>query len=397
MIPLIRELRKRADFEISTLGLSIAAQALQNAGIEYHTIAKYRDLIMDDDAWRLGNLLAMEMHVEGKGISYEETVIYFGSSMRDMVRGKGEREAFAIFREQGKACFIPLYTMEKIIEAESPDLLVTGNCPRMERAAMIVASQKGIKVLSFNDLLGFDKKYLFPADKIAVISNITRENLIRQGNPADKIVITGSPTFDLILDEVKTFDKHCIMQELGLAPSTRVFLLATQPQKDCTWEMIDMMVGLLEEYPERYLLIKPHPGDDIRLYSDYLSQKGNLRVILTDMQVRKLIFISDLTVTIFSTVGLESILMGVPLIQLNLLGIPNPIPFFEYGVSIEAHNFEELRNAVHKMLNDAETKAMIAENRTKHFGYLLSGLGLNNCLNLVYELCGLEASAFGSR
>lgn len=392
MIPIILELRKRSEFEISTLGLSIASEALGNAGIEHHTLIKYKSLIMDDSAWKLGKLLAEEMHVDGKGISFEETVVYFGASMRDLVREIGEEEAFRKFRQEGKACFIPNYTMSFILEAEKPDLLITGNCPRMERAAIQVASEKGIRVLSLNDLLGFDKKYLFTADRIAVISRLTKENLIKAGNQADKIVVTGSPSFDLILDEIQAFKRSEILQELGLTADAKLFLLATQPQKTCTWKMIDMMIDLLETYPGKHLLIKPHPGDDNRLYTDYLAKKNDTRVVLTDMPVRKLIFISDLTVTIYSTVGLEAILMGAPLIQLNLMGIPNPIPFFNYGVSMEAHNYEELKNAADKMLNEEQTKTEISKNRAKYFGEMLSGKGLENCINLVYELLPLDGN-----
>ncbi|KJU82066.1 Capsule polysaccharide biosynthesis, spore coat polysaccharide biosynthesis protein spsB [Candidatus Magnetobacterium bavaricum] len=386
IIPLLKELKNREDLELSTLGLSIAAESLKKAGIEHHTISHYKELIMDEIAWKYGNSLAMKNHTEGKGISLEETVIYFGASMRDLIREKGQEEALKIYADCGRACFIPLYTMQLILEQESPDMLMTGNCPRMERAAMMVAKERGIKVLSLNDLLGFDKKYLFPADKIAVISEITRENLVKQGNPPGNIIITGSPAFDLILEEIRTFNKHYILDEIGLKTDSKVFLLATQPDKNCTWEMINMMVTILDNYPEHYLVIKPHPGEDNRLYADYLSKLSHPRVVLTDIPVRKIIYVSELTVTIYSTVGIESILMGVPLIQLNLMGIKNPIPLYEYGVSIEVKDYTELEKSVDKVLNDEKHKTEVEESRNHYFKYLLSGLGVKNCINLINQL-----------
>lgn len=389
MIPLIRELRKRDGIALSILGLSIASEALKEAGIEHHTILDYKELIMDKNAWMFGKKLAREMHVNGKGITFEETVIYFGSSMRDLVQEKGEKEAFELFEKDGKVCFIPLHTMELILDYEKPDLLVTGNCPRMERAAMTVARENGIKVLSLNDLLGFDKKYIFPADKLAVISEITRENLIKKGNSPDKIVVTGSPAFDPIVAEQRTFNRQAILTDLQLPPDARIFLLATQPQKACTWAMIDMMIRLLGRYRGYYLVIKNHPGDDNRPYEDYLAKKNHPRVVMTDIPVRKIIFVADLTVTIFSTVGVESVLMGVPLIQLNLMGIPNPIPLNQYNLSLEARSYNELEICTEKMLEDKHTKEIIERNRNHYFRHIISGKGLNNCMQLIYEMAGI--------
>lgn len=386
MIPIIRELMKDHDLELSVLGLSIASEALKKAGIVHNTILKYKDLIMDEDAWHFGKVLAKEMHVEGKGISLEETTVYFGSSMRDLVQEKGEDEAFRTFRKEGKVCFIPTRTMGSILDREEPDLLITGNSPRMERAAMTAARARGIRALSLNDLLGFDRKYIFPADRIAVISEMTRENLIAQGNPPENIVVTGSPVFDLIADEMRTFNKEEILRELDLPPDARVFLLATQPQKESTWEMIDMMTAVLRAYPEHHLVIKPHPGDDNRLYADYLAKTDNPRVVLTGIPVRKIIFVADLTVTIYSTVGLESMLMGVPLIQLNLMGIPNPIPLYRYGVCFEAKSRVELETRVSEVLNNDQTRESLAGNVNRYFRGLISGGGLRNCLNLIYEM-----------
>ena len=386
VIPIIRELIKDRNIELSVLGLSIASEALRNAGIAHNTILNYKDLIMDENAWHFGKILAKEMHVEGKGISLEETTVYFGSSMRDLAQEKGEEVAFQIFRKEGKACFIATHTMGVILDKEKPDLLITGNSPRMERAAMTAAHNKGIRVLSLNDLLGFDKKYIFPADKIAVISEMTRENLIRQGNPGENIVVTGSPVFDLIIDEMSTFNREDILKELVLPSDARLFLLATQPQKESTWEMIDMMAALLRSYPDHYLVVKPHPGDDNRLYVDYLSKINDSRVILTGMPVRKIIFVADLTVTIYSTVGLESMLMGVPLIQLNLMGIQNPIPLYQYGVCFEVKGYDELETRVNEVLNDEQTKKLIAQNINRYFKGIISGGGLRNCLDLVHKM-----------
>lgn len=68
--------------------------------------------------------------------------------------------------------------------------------------------------------------------------------------------------------------------------------------------------------PDRFeVTIKPHPDENVRLYEDITAEYENVRVIKNGLYEK--IVDSDLTVTISSNVGLESIIIGTPTVCFN--------------------------------------------------------------------------------
>jgi len=92
-------------------------------------------------------------------------------------------------------------------------------------------------------------------------------------------------------------------------------LLATQPfSLSVRKQFIESMLSSFT--PERFeVTVKTHPGEDVGLYEDIKSEYENLRVVTTNLY--REIIDADLTVTINSNVGLESILVGTPTVCFN--------------------------------------------------------------------------------
>ena len=91
-------------------------------------------------------------------------------------------------------------------------------------------------------------------------------------------------------------------------------LLATQP---FSWSVRKQFVETtLSLCGDRFdVTIKPHPDENIGLYEEIESEYENVRVITADLYEE--IVKSDLTVTISSNVGLESIVIGTPVVCFN--------------------------------------------------------------------------------
>lgn len=92
-------------------------------------------------------------------------------------------------------------------------------------------------------------------------------------------------------------------------------LLATQPYSQCVRKQF--AEAMLSSFsPDRFdVTVKTHPGEDAELYEDIRSEYENLRVVTTDLYEE--IIETDLTVTINSNVGLESIIIGTPTVCFN--------------------------------------------------------------------------------
>lgn len=92
-------------------------------------------------------------------------------------------------------------------------------------------------------------------------------------------------------------------------------LLATQPfSLSVRKQFVETILSSLS--PDRFeVTVKTHPGEDVKLYEDVKSEYENLRVVTTDLYEE--IVDTDLTVTINSNVGLESIIIGTPTVCFN--------------------------------------------------------------------------------
>ncbi len=386
----LRRLREDRRVEPVALALSVAKHTYAALGLPHKTVLDYRDRVMDEAAERYGRLLADRWHVASSGLTREESVVYLGASMRDLANEAGEAEAFCRIEAAGRQAFLPRWTMGQIIAAERPDLILTTNAPRMERAATLMGNAKGIPTINLHDDLGFiPRNYLLSADRIAVMSEITVENLIAQGHAAERIVITGQPAFDPLVSELARFRREEIVGRLGL-PGEGPYLLLGTSQPGARGEIMEMCpitIEAVKTLPRYHLIIKPHPGEDGDAYREYVRLHGGATVV-TGVGIRELLFVSELLISFASTIIIESILMGKPVISLNLTGQPDPIPFVKWGLVSEARSDAELTQAIRSVLEVAGARAGFLEARQRYFGTMVDGQAARRVAEHVYAMVG---------
>lgn len=390
MIPIIKLVIASGKYDVEVLGLSVAMEALKREQIPFKGIADFQNEIMDDAAWKYGKILADRWHTDGKGISRLDSEIYLGASMRDLVDEEGEEAAFKRLDMEGRRAFYPIASMRRIIDRIKPDFIVTTSSPRFERAAVKVAKEYGIATLSVHDFLAFEFKHILEADTVAVMCDITMENLVKWGHDPAKIVITGQPAFDAIINEMTSFDNQKLRAKWGLPLNRRFVLLGSQPEQ-ASETMVKECIKAINTIDGYDLVIKPHPGEDPRKHQEWIGGAANVHLVPT-APIRELIFCSDLTITVFSTVGFEAVLMGKPLIQLNLTGKPNPIPLYKFGVAMNIDAVAGLLPGIRKCLFDAECKEGMSRERKKHFDKILTGNGARNIADIIER--GAARSSF---
>lgn len=377
MIPVYRRLA--TEFDVTFLGLSIAGRVLSENRIAHTSYASYRDVIVDDDARRYGRELADRWHVDGK-VPRVESEAYLGACMRDLVRDLGPDEAYRRLEELGRKAFLPLHTARQILARERPQVIVTTNSPRTERALTLAGNQMGITTVNIHDHLGFEKRHTLTADYVAVMCDITRDNLMRTGHDPDRIFITGQPAFDAILDELATFDRSDLCRRHGLDPAGRYLLFAGQ--KHFTEAMLRGVFEAVAPVEGHRLLVKPHPGEDYRLYRSLLQGYAEVQLI-TDVNIRELIFLSEAVIALWSTVALEAVLMGKPLVQLNYPELPNIVPLFQYGVALEAGSPAAVGRLLEGALGNEGVRGELLQQRRRVFGGLLTGRSTDNLCALI--------------
>ncbi len=133
-------------------------------------------------------------------VSEVESIAYLGINYLDLIEQHGEAGAAAIYAKHGRYGFKPLHFMQRFFDVIAPDIVVTTNSPRSERAALEVAIQRGIPSLGMVDLFGQDDDtYIDQVSKpdwTCVISESIKQRLVSHGFPAGGVEVTGNPAFD---------------------------------------------------------------------------------------------------------------------------------------------------------------------------------------------------------
>ena len=198
-LPVMRALRAAVPgCHARILALTTAAGVARRAGEQP---LGYRDFCTGaegEQALRWGARLLDDQ--EHPDVAREESLAYLGLNFLEWVRESGEEGAWQRWRERGRQGFHPRRLMRRILAQLAPDVLVATNSPRSEQAAIEAARALGMPSLSMVDLFALPgdpyRERKLHADRIAVLSEGTRRNLVEAGVPADRIVVTGNPAFD---------------------------------------------------------------------------------------------------------------------------------------------------------------------------------------------------------
>jgi len=199
-LPVMRALRARVPgCEVRILALTTAAGAARRAGEQPLGFA---DFLGADAPQALAygeQLLGDQQHPD---VTRAESLAYLGLNFQEWVQDLGEEGAWERWRRVGRQGFRPVRLMQRILRELRPDVLVATNSPRSEQAAIEAASVLGIPSLSMVDLFALPgdpyRQRTVHAERIAVLSEGTRDNLVQAGVAAARITVTGNPAFDAL-------------------------------------------------------------------------------------------------------------------------------------------------------------------------------------------------------
>lgn len=92
-------------------------------------------------------------------------------------------------------------------------------------------------------------------------SSIAREYLLKEGLPADRIIKTGSPMYEVIMSKKNEIDHSSVLQTLGLE-SGKYFLVSAHREENINTENFHDLVDTLNTIAEIYqlpVIISTHP------------------------------------------------------------------------------------------------------------------------------------------
>jgi hypothetical protein len=196
--PVVAELERRG-VECVVLALTVGYRQAQRLGL--HPLG-YGDLmhLLDDPQRALAfgrTLLEGNSHPD---VDAHESACYLGVNYLEWVEEAGEAEARERYLAGGRRAFKPVRFMQKVIAHLRPDVVVSTSSPRSEQAAIEAAVAAGIPSLTMMDSFALPAepyhRHRIRADRVTVLSEGVKSNLVAMGMDAQRIRVTGCPGFD---------------------------------------------------------------------------------------------------------------------------------------------------------------------------------------------------------
>ena len=400
LIPVMKYLLEKKNIQVEAIGVNLAAEMLRKNGIPCKTLSYYLDI----RSVEVGFPLAKDRHNFSSSVSFSDSIAYYGFTMSDLIDEVGKESAYQILDIYDRRTMFPVKTMMRILQKESPDVVVATTMNRFEAATLYAAGMLGIASVKVEDLIGRIYK-TFP-DRIQVENEKEKEKLISNGIAPQKIIlkselknnivmsyyeeiykkqldtrptafavlceyakkeilkrgvdpnsihITGQPAFDKHPWYLVHTEKKEVCKKIGIDPNKSIVTFMSQPnaEREDVFRTLIEAVKKIDPVKVNFV-VKLHPNEDGRIQQVIMNDMGiNNLLLVKNIDARELLAVSDLIITVSSTTGLEAAVMGKPLAYINITGKEDYIPFADMGIGIKCTNSLELYDVLkHIALNE---------------------------------------------
>jgi hypothetical protein len=291
------------------------------------------------------------------------------------------------------------------------------------RAICLIARQMGIPTLMIQHgvYVGYVSGYdVITADKVAAWGKTQVDSYVALGNDSSKVEVVGGYLFDGLYRRSKREGREQearerVYRQLELDPRQGILTYATLDtpprekrlsagQTDDDIEVIFRpIVEAMKEFPEKQLVVKLHPMESEYCYRRVLQEmdwtRERIRVIKR-INLHDLIDASEVTITVPSTVALEAIILGKPVVIVNLKKDEDNPYYQRYPTAALYRRYpalyvwkrKDVVPAIKKALGDDEVRQRLAEQRARFLSedgeYLVDGKSIERIIRLIDRMSG---------
>lgn len=219
-----------------------------------------------------------------------------------------------------------------------------------ERAFIEVAKRKKISTLTMQHGVITEPGYYLPyADHILVWSERDRKILIEKGVIPSKVIVVGSPLY--LRKEKVSIQQQFAVNWVGKDNNKVVFIgggfVMDKPQSVGAVEShVRVLSAALQKFPDLQLVIKPHPLED---RSKYAKMCKVYNATLDSRDAQELIGESFLGVVLYSTLAIDFLLQGVPVVSILSTDDEDPTGMSTYSAIPRIRNQFQLADFIKKI------------------------------------------------
>lgn len=262
------------------------------------------------------------------------------------------------------------------------DFLLTAtsvNDRNVEQQALVLARNQGIPSLTLLDFwsnyrLRFTNakgQWVLP-DRIAIMDELARTEMVAEGFPPERLVVTGQPAFDRLALARHAFTpqrRQTLRSEMGVGETGYLVLFISQPFADIygsqmaaratlgfdEYDVLEHCVQVLSQLARQHrialtLAIRPHPRESADKFKKI--QEGSFRTVICNTPDQLEAALSaDLILGMNSVLLHEATLMGCPVVSVQLgLKIADPLPSNRNGKGVAVYDTTKLGTTLEKTL-----------------------------------------------
>lgn len=293
----------------------------------------------------------------------------------------------------------------RVLERRRPDAVVIASDRRFaERALALAADCLGVPAMLFwgASVLARDRINRFDVGhRLLVIGEQVRADVVRQGVPAQNVVVVGDPRSNAARLVDRAALRADVARTFGLDParpllvmvSKYVSLLFSAEEKETFYATV---FAAMKRLQRAQLVVKVHPNENLELLRRQVREWGGADAILTkDYDIHRLFATADVAVMVTSMAGIEAMAMGCPVVAVQTPGkdfegeyMP---PYVSEGVveRVDAGDGAALAIAIARLLADeAARSALVERGRAFAARYLhpVDGALVQRLLDVVDEV-----------
>jgi hypothetical protein len=169
----------------------------------------------------------------------------------------------------------------------------------------------------------------------------------------ETIQITGQPRYDNLAQKKISTGLEQLYAELGLDSSKKTLVYASKFNDDeiPIWAKLKEMVRKRDDLQ---LVFKLAPVNNLTFYKEKIGEEKNV-IVSKDIDLVKLLNVSDLLITKRSTVAMEAMCLEKPVLLVDFYKT-NQFPYIELGSAYDVKSIEGLEAGVDRCLYDENVK-----------------------------------------
>ncbi|MGZ7135173.1 MAG: CDP-glycerol glycerophosphotransferase family protein [Methanobacterium sp.] len=316
----------------------------------------------------------------------QQFMTYKGISLLKLTKSRQEY----IFKWYFKTAIKYLELTKSIIQKENPDLVVLmDERGWLGRAVAKACRLNEIPTLILQHGIHGNVPFYGPSDatKFSVYGNFTKDLLVKAGVEPEKIVITGGQQWDKTID-YKEDTRREFCREYGLDENKPIILLAHHLANNRDISEIEVSeVIKAAKALNTQLIIRAHPSEPLKPYNDLIKNLNpeNVKVFKKPHDYTS-IMACDVLITQASTVAMDAIIAGKPVITINFSQGSDMYPYAESGAAIGIYTKKDLLPAIQKVLNNPDILNSKRDEFIFNHLYKLDGKSTDRVFNLIMEM-----------